>query len=193
MALDIEFNSQHFIAESVNILLQTIGELPITSLEDIDNVLEAQIAKSNIIEAKRIILSMGWNVNTDTSMSFTPDANGYIAIPTNVLDIKSDSNITMRNWALYDKSTQSRIFTEPVSCDVIWNQDFDTLPHALRYYITIYAARMFQARQISDSNMYRFTQEDEQKALVAAKHSNGYVSEFNILNSSYASNNFTVL
>lgn len=192
MALDIEFNSQHFIAGAVNILLQSIGELPIETLEDIDNVLEAKIAKDVLIESKNTILSMGWNINTDSDYTLYPDSNGKIIIPPHVLDIKSGSTITVRDWMLYDKDNKTRIFTSPVSCDIIWNQEFNSLPHAIRYYITIFASRVFQARQISDQFMYKFTQEDENRALIAAKHSNGFTSEFNILNSSYAGN-FTVL
>ena len=192
MALDIEFNSQHFIAASVNILLQTIGELPIETLEDIDNVLEAKIAQDVILEAKMLILAKGWDVNTDTNYVFSPDTDGYINVPVNVLDIRSGTDIVMREWKLYDKSTRSRKFDAPVECDVKWNLDFNTLPHSLRYYITIYAARVFQARQISDTNMYRFTQEDEQKALIAVKQSNGFTGQYNMLSGSHASN-FSVL
>lgn len=193
MAIEEQYDSQHFLVESINILLETIGELPISTLEDINNVLEAELAEKAIIEAKKNILSRGWDVNTDTDFNFNPDSSGYINIPPHVLDINvSGENIIMRDWKLYDKDNQTRIFDAPVSCEVVWNLDFNTLPHPLRYYITMVAARRFQARYISDVNMYKFTQADEQSAMVLAKKSNGFTKEYNILSGSYGSN-FTVL
>ncbi len=192
MAIEEQYDSLHFLADSINILLQTIGELPITSLEDVDNILEAQIAQKVIFEAKQTILSEGWEVNTDVNYPFLPDTNGFIPVPPHCLEIKSGKNIILRDWQLYNKTTHSRIFDAPVSCSVTWNLGFETLPHALRYYITIYAARIFQARMISDKAMYNFTKEDESTALVRAKNSNGYLGEFNMLDSDHA-NTFNIL
>lgn len=193
MAIDAEYDSQHFLVESINILLETIGELPIETLEDIDSILEAQQAEKALIEAKKFVLSKGWDVNTDTDFEFQPDTEGYINIPPHVLDINvSGSNIIMRDWKLYDKDNKTRIFDEPVACEVVWNLEFDTLPHPLRYYITVMASRRFQARYISDENLYKFTREDESMALIQAKKSNGFTAEYNIFNGIHASN-FNIL
>lgn len=194
MAIEEQYDSQHFLVDSINILLETIGEEPISTLDDVDNVLEAQLAMKAIIEAKRNILSKGWDINTDSGYSFNPDNEGYINIPPHVLDLNVvGSNIIIRDWKLYDKDNKTRVFTEPVSCEVIWNLDFDTLTHPLRYYITIVAARRFQARLISDQSLYAFTKEDENDALISAKQSNGFTGEFNLLDSNYGTNNFNVL
>ena len=187
MAIEEQYDSQHFLVDSINILLETIGELPISTLEDIDSVLEADLASEAIIEAKRFILSDGWDINTDDDYEFVPDTEGYINIPPHVLDINVlGQNIVIRDWKLYDKDNQTRVFEEPVACQVVWNLDFETLPHPMRYYITVMAARRFQARFISDTNMYRFTQEDEKMAMIQAKKSDGFTKEYNMLNSGYA-------
>lgn len=193
MSIEQQYDSQHFLVESINILLETIGEYPIETLADINSVLEAKLAESSIIESKKFILSKGWDVNTDSNYSFQPDENGYINIPPHVLDINVEGqNIIMRDWKLYDKDNKTRKFDSPVSCSVVWNLDFNTLPHPLRYYITVSAARKFQARYISDENIYRFTQEDEQLALIQAKKSNGFTAEYNIFNTGHASD-FNIL
>ena len=70
-----EFDSQKFMLNSVNILLQTIGELPIEDEADIDAILEARIARDVIIEAKQNVLSEGWDLNTDTDYPLYPDEN----------------------------------------------------------------------------------------------------------------------
>lgn len=181
MAITTEFDSTHFIVDAVNILLQTINQLPIETLEDIDNILEAQVAQSVLIEAKKAILAEGWDVNKDTDYKFYPTTDGNITIPPDVLDIKSGSTIIVRDWMLYDKENQTRQFDDVVLCDVIWNLDFNTLPHPLRYYITLVAAKMFQARMITDEKMYSFTEDDIATAKISAKRSNGFTSEFNML------------
>lgn len=181
MAITSEFDSTHFIADAVNILLQTIGEPPIETLEDLDNILEAQIAKSVIIEAKKKILSEGWDVNTDTDYPFQPTTDGHITIPPDILDIRSGTDVIVRDWMLYNKAEKTRVFTETQLCDVKWNLDFNTLPHPLRYYITLTAAKQFQARMISDSSMYSFTEDDIAEARINAKRSNGFTSQFNML------------
>lgn len=191
MAIENQYDSQHFLVKSINILLETIGELPISTLDDVANILEAQVAESVIIESKMTVLGYGWDVNTDTNYEFIPDLTGAIVVPPHALDIRSGENIVLRDWKLYDKSRHSRVFDAPVSCTVIWNLDFDTLPHPLRYYITTKAARIFQARVISDNSIYGFTQEDEQNALIAAKKSDGFTGQYNMLTGDYA-NNFSV-
>lgn len=181
MAISPEFDSTHFIAGAVNILLQTINEPPIETLADIDNILEAQIAKSVILETKTSILSKGWDINTDTAYPFQPTTDGIITIPPDVLDIRSGTNIVLRDWMLYDKANFTRKFTKTQYCDVVWNFDFNTLPHPLRYYITVLASRKFQARMITDTTMYSFTDDDVSEALMIAKQSNGFTSQFNML------------
>jgi hypothetical protein len=181
-----EYNSQLFLLSSVNIILESIGELPLENEEDVDAILEARIARSSLIEAKLEVLSMGWDINTDDGYTFYPDTNGFISIPTTVLDIRSGDNIVVRDWQLYDKANFTRKFTEPVQCDVKWNLDFNSLPHPIRYYITIKAARRMQGRNIGDSNAYSFTQQDEQSALIAARNSEGYTGQYNVLSGDFS-------
>lgn len=182
-----EFNSQKFILNSVNILLQSIGELPIESVEDIDAIIEARIARDAIIESKMFVLSSGWNINTDSDYELHTDENGYINVPVNALDVRIDGNpnIIVRDGLLYDKSTKTRKFTDSVSARIIWNLDFNTLPHPFRHYITVLASRIFQGRLMSDKTVYSFSQEDEQKALLLLRRSEGFTGQYNMLNSTF--------
>jgi len=194
MAITEEFDSQKLLVDSVNILLGVINELPITSLEDIENILEAQIAVDVILESKKTILGYGWKVNTDTAYPLQPDADGFINVPPHVLDLAvSGSNIIVRDWKLYDKDTFSQTFDAAVECDIVWNLEFNTLPQPIRYYITINAARIFQYRMITDVNMHKFTDKDETMALLAAKRSEGRTGQFNMLSSGSYGSNFNVL
>ena len=188
-----EFDSQKFMLNSVNILLQTIGELPIEDEADIDAILEARIARDVIIEAKQNVLSEGWDLNTDTDYPLYPDENNYIVVPTNILDLSiPDTAIVVRDWQLFNKETSSRKFTTSVSATIRWNLDFNSLPYVFRNYITIMASRLFQGRLIGDKQAYAFTQNDEQQALLRVKQSEGFTGQYNMLSSDYGTS-FNVL
>jgi len=180
-----ENDSSKLLLSAINTLLQTINELPIETTEDLANITIAQVAEMTINEVKREVLSQGWHFNSDFKYPFPPDINGVIAIPSNVLDIVASNgkNIIMRDWKLYDKVGFTNSFTDAVSCDVIWNMDFNALTHPIRHYITIKSARVFQARTIGDQTAYAYTVKDEEDAYLAAKFSEGRTGRYNMLES----------
>ena len=188
--LDQQYDSTKFFLYAVNILLQLINELPVNNDVELADILEAQLASSVLIEAKKEVLSEGWDFNTDNDYEFPIDNQGYIPIPTNVLDI-SDNNgrYIMRDWRLYDKQNKTAIFTNPQKLKVIWDLDFNSLTHPLRNFITIRAAVKFQARTIMDTSMYKYSQQDEQEAYLVARRSDGFTGNYNMLTSAFGSTN----
>jgi hypothetical protein len=180
-----ENDSSKLLLSAINTLLQTINELPIESTDDLANATTAQLAEMTINEVKREVLSQGWHFNTDKSYPFPPDVSGSINIPANVLDIVASGgkNYIMRDWRLYDKDNFSNKFDDAVDCDVVWNMDFNALTHPIRHYITIKAARVFQARTIGDQVAYAYTVKDEEDAYLSAKFSEGRTGRYNILES----------
>lgn len=191
--LNQEYDSSKFFLTSVNIMLQMINELPINDDVELAEILEANVASSVLIETKKEVLAEGWDFNSDKDYEFPQDANGYISIPANVLDISStDGSIIMRNWQLYDTSKQTSIFDEPQKMDVIWDLDFNTLSHPLRNFITIRAARKFQARTVMDRSVYSYSKEDEEDAYIIARRSEGNTGRYNLLTSTYAQDNLVM-
>lgn len=187
--LEFETDSQKYLLHAVNILLQTINEPPLENEEDVDNVLEAQIAFDVIKEAKEEVLGENWYFNRDDGYLMTPDTDGVISIPFNILDLSSDdSDLIVRDWKLYSKSNQTFTFDEPQEVNIIWNIPFNDLIHPIRHYVTVVAARKFQARQVGDGNAYSFTKEDEQKARLIARKSNDRMKKNNIYDSAYGQN-----
>ncbi len=184
LELQVEYDSTKFHLTAINILLQHINQLPIDNEEELNDVLEAQTAASVLLETKVEVLSDEWDFNRDENYSFPPDTSGYIALPANILDIYDpQGNIIMRDWRLYDKTSQSAKFTEAQTMNVVWNVDFNSLTHPLRNYITIRAARKFQARQVMDTNLYSYTKEDEEAALMIARRSEARTGNYNMLTS----------
>lgn len=180
-----EHDSSKLLLASINILLQTTNELPIENTDDLTKSTTAQLAEMTINEIKKEVLSEGWHFNTDSNYSFPPNTLGAIAIPYNVLDIVASNgkNYIMRDWKLYDKDNFSFVFDEAVECDVVWDMDFNSLTHPIRRYITIKAARVFQARIIGDQAAYAYTTADEEDALQTARRSEGRTGRYNMLES----------
>jgi len=191
--LDPQYDSSKFFLASVNVMLQMINELPVADDVELAEILEAQLAASVLIETKKEVLSEGWDINSDKNYEFPQDVDGFIAIPANVLDISStDGSIIMRNWNLYSKADQTAIFDEPQAMDVIWDLDFNTLSHPIRNFITIRAARKFQARTVMDTNVYGYTQQDEEEAHGIARRSEGFTGRYNMLTSAYGQDNLVM-
>lgn len=186
-----EFDSEKNLLNAVNILLQTINELPIESEDDYNFVLEARMARDTIIEVKRSVLAEKWDFNSDTNYVLPLDSDGMIPVPANMLDITADNgDVISRNWRLYSKSRQSHIFTEEVSADIVWDMDFNSLTHPLRHYITIRAARIFANRTIGDEKSNAYTAVDEEDARLSARRSESRTGRYNMLTTgTYGLNN----
>jgi len=183
-------NQETLLLEAVNILLETINELPMENESEYAGYLEATQARAKVIEVTRAVLSEKWDFNTDKNYIFPIDSNGMIAVPTNVLNIVGNrGDVIMRNWKLYSRRNQSHIFEEEVPCDVVWLMDFNNISHPLRHYITIRAARIFAARTLGDKEMIAFNEVDEEDARLAARRSESFTGQFNMLNSKFGMNN----
>lgn len=191
--LDQQQDSSKFFLYAVNVLLQAINERPINDDVELAEILEAQLASSVLIETKKEVLSSGWDFNTDNGYVLPVNADGHIIVPANILDISSsDGDIIMRDWRLYSKSGQTAKFDEPQSMDIIWDLDFNSLTHPIRNYVTVRAARKFQARQVMDTDVYTYTQQDEEDAYLIARRSEGFTGRYNMLTSTYGQDNFVI-
>jgi hypothetical protein len=153
--------------EGVNITLQTIGELTLTTASNIVDVYEAQTALDILTETRRTILTEGFNCNTDIDWELTADASGYIAIPPSMLRVESQTeDYMMKDNKLYDKKNHTFIFVASSihKVDVVWDLDFDDIPHTVAYYIAIKASRLAYQRLIGSTDIIRVLMDDEQKA-----------------------------
>lgn len=186
-----EFDSSKLLLGAINVLLQTVNELPIESDTDLLNSTTGQLAETTINEVKKVVLSEGWDINTDYGFPMPPDVGGIIAVPANVLDIivSNGNDIIMRDWKLYDRKNFTFIFSEPVNCDIVWNMDFNSLTHPIRHYITIRSALVFQSRLIGDQASFTYTSKDMEDAYNNAKYSDGRTGKYNMLTSVYGSSN----
>lgn len=173
--------------EAVNIMLATIGEAPINSLE-VSGLVYANVAISILAETSRAVQTRGWNFNTEDNYPFVPDVNGNITLPSNLLRITIDEEndtsgvtaIAQRGTSLYNKEDHTYVFEDTVKCHVMWYLEWTSLPQAARYYITIRAARKFQERMLGSSELNSFSDDDEYNAKVALEEAEADTGDYSI-------------
>ena len=155
--------------EGVNITLQTIGEMTVTTASNIADVYEAKTALEVLAETRRTVLTEGLSCNTDDEWEITADSSGYIAIPSNMLRLESSDAsqyYIMKDNKMYNKTKHTFIFdaSSTHKVDVVWDLDFDDLPHTIAYYIAVRAARLSYQRLIGATDIVRILMDDEEKA-----------------------------
>lgn len=178
--------------EGVNIALQTIGEMTLTTATNISDVYEASTALEILTETRKTILTEGYNCNTDYDWDLTADANGYVALASSILRLESSdgsNKYIMKDNKLYDKDDKTFQF-DPNSThkvDVVWDLDFDDIPYTIAYYIAIKAARITYQRLIGSTDVIRVLMDDEQKAYEKALEHDVDTNNYNIFDSTHAS------
>lgn len=178
--------------EAINILLSTIGESPVNSLESVAGVVDAAVARSVLKEVSIQTQEPGWQFNTEEGFKLIPDlANGEINVPGNCIQCiasgqSANINIAVRGTRLYNRTTHTYTFTSPVVVNMVLLLDFDELPQSVRHYVVVRSARVFQARQLGSPLLDSFTERDEQLALVAVNRLEAQTGGHNMLTGSSA-------
>jgi hypothetical protein len=172
--------------EAVNVMLGTIGESPIATLNSTGSAYVA-IAKAVLDEVSRDIQAEGWHFNTQNKVALARDVGGKIPVPSNALKVDvslyhSDKDITERNGYLYDLINHTDVFTDTLYCDIVFGLDFEELPQVARRYISLRAARIFSARVLGDEDIYRTASAEESEAKAAFESAESFNSDMTMLN-----------
>jgi len=173
--------------EAINLALQVIGEQIIENDVSIEGIYEAEQADLLIENVKEELLSEGWTFNTDEAWSLAPDVEGYITIPADVIRVDTASNYIRKDGKLYDKDNQTYKFTSAVSCDIVWNLEFDVLPPIMQQYITLKASRILHQRLVGDADVLSILVQDERDALVRVKMHEEDIGDYNIFDNTTVS------
>lgn len=156
--------------QAINTMLSAVGEPPVNSLSSqrADSLIALQVLE----EISREIQAYGWHFNIENNVTLTPDATGNIYLPDNVARVDTDPllyvnlDIIMRGNRLYDKVTNSYVFTGALIVTQVVMLDFEELPEPARRYIMIRAARVFMDRMVGSEKHHAFNLQDEMMAQV---------------------------
>jgi hypothetical protein len=177
--------------DAVNIMLATIGESPINTLDTIAGVVDAVTARSILSEVSVQVQEEGWHFNTDYDFDLNPASDGFIYVPSNAIEVDTsayskDYDVAIRGTRLYDRTNKTYTFTKPIKADLTTLIEFNELPQAARHYITVRSARIFQNRVVGSQILQAFTAQDEASALRAMRRYEARTADYNILTSNYS-------
>lgn len=179
--------------DAVNIMLGTIGESPINSLEAATGVVDAVTARSILSEVSVQVQEEGWHFNTDYEFVLTPSMDtNEIYVPANCIEIdasayeRADVDVAIRGTRLYDRKNKTFAFQQSIKADLTILLEFNELPQAARHYITIRSARVFQQRVVGSQTLGAFTDADEARALRQMKRYEAKTADYNILTGNYS-------
>ena len=110
--------------EAVNVLLTTIGEAPVNTLDG-NQVTDVSIAKQVLNEVSREVQGQGWHFNTEDGVKLKPDNNSQLVVPNDVARIAADDyNVVIRENRWFDLDKRRFTFTSPITVPLVYYQDF---------------------------------------------------------------------
>lgn len=179
--------------DAVNIMLGTIGESPINSLDAATGVVDAVTARAILSEVSVQVQEEGWHFNTEYEFILTPSLDSKeIYVPANAIEVdasaydRNDIDVAIRGNRLYDRKNKTFQFLQDIKADLTILLEFNELPQAARHYITVRAARVFQQRVIGSDTLGSFTEKDEARALRSMRRYESKTADYNILTGNYS-------
>lgn len=173
--------------ESVNLMLTTIGESPVSTL-NVTGDLNVSVARQMLYDVSREVQTHGWYFNTESNYPLVRDVDSYITVPTNTLSVDlalelSYLDVVLRGTRLYDKENHTYVFDKDVEVDLVLFLEWDLMPQAARQYITIVAARRFQRRLLGDDFTDSVTAEEELRAKAQLDDADAWERDYNMKDS----------
>lgn len=175
------------VLEAVNQIIATIGEPPVSSVED-NGVIDAVMALQALSSVNREVQLKGWHFNTEENYPLAPSyPEGELKTPKNTLRVNPSGDfahldLVARGNRLYDRKRHTFEFTHSITVNLVVLLPFEELPEAARTYLTIKAGRRFQEGQIGSELLSKFSEKDELWAKVALEEAEGDTADLNILN-----------
>ena len=149
--------------DAVNLMLRAIGEAQVVTLDELDNLTDAGVARGVLLSKTRLFQLEGWHFNTDVEYPLQPNGNNEIVVPANVgtidlSDIEAGRyDAVWRNGKLWDRKEKSfTVFTREVKCDITWTFPFEELPPYAREYIAVLAAMEHVEDELGSEKIDRF-------------------------------------
>lgn len=174
--------------EAINIMLSCIGHSAINTLEGVKSAFITTAENILDSETKRVQLQ-SYDFNTEDDFPLTPDIDGFIKIPDNVVSIIYPQDYLnryiIRNNKLYDKVKHTFIIKNQLKVSIVFALSFEELPEVVRYYITILSAYKFTKRELGSQAVCVYTQEDVAEAKQAFLESELDLGNYSLISEFY--------
>jgi len=198
--------------EAVNGILRMLGRKPVNSLLAADLTADAAFALQELRQVNRQVQNQGWFFNSERSVKLTKDGSNRVPLTADVVRVDNAEragprmfgvDIIMRGrddglMYLYDKNADSQNLDpfdfsrlSEVRVDLVRLFDFEKTPDSFRHYVQVRAGRNVQARIVGDPALYRFSLDDEARALQVLQKEELDSSDANALGRSFSMNEST--
>jgi hypothetical protein len=162
------------LLEAVNVMLQTIGELPINTLDE-QQIPEASMAERTLLQTHREGQIKGWSWNREIDRTFPVDSQQGVRLPENVLRFapnlyEGGGRWEMRGRRIFDSETKSYALPAnitSITASVVVGLSWDDSPEAYNRWATMSAARIFAARTMAADSTINYAAAEERAALEA--------------------------
>lgn len=159
-----------------------IGQAPITRIFNDENGElvyvnpEVAIIHSLLMEVNVDVQNEGWVWNRENYYPLTPESDGCIYIPNNILrmdrwdnDNVKLTNVVQRDGKLYDKLNRTYQFDQDTSIyyNIVWKWDYENLPSVFKRYITLRASGRAATQMITNPQLVQLLATQEQQARAA--------------------------
>lgn len=177
--------------DAVNIVLNSIGETPVSSLTS--GLPDAEAAESKLDGTIKEVLAKGWHQNLERAIVMNRNKDGEIVVPRQYLRVDTvgrdeSVNVVIRKQngkrKLFDLSGYTFKFERDLSVDAIIEIEFDSLIFELQNYIAYRAARKFQESAMGSAALDGFAVRQEQEAYAALLDAEAEGEDNNILRNS---------
>jgi Autographiviridae tail tubular protein Gp11 len=174
--------------EAVNEMLAAVGEAPISNIVG-DFPANIQMAIDKLRATSRKVQAKGWHFNTEEDVLIARDAiTNKVPLGQNVLDCDlttpiANVDVVQRGAFLYNKHTQSFVFSFNPKLTIKYYLTWDELPEHARDYIKVKAARIYQDQSVGSGDHHTFTQQDEIEAYTLMNSSDSENEDANIFDS----------
>lgn len=155
--------------DAINDILAAVGEAPVNSLEDSQNV-DVENAIRVLEKVNRQVQSKGWSFNHVNETKLNRDlTTRHIKWQDDILYIvgTDGTKYVQRGDYVYDFDNQTDLFDSDIEVELIRLVDFDYMPNVARDYIVAKAARIFQSQTLDDDSIGQNLLQQEQEAWAA--------------------------
>lgn len=176
---------------AVNIILNAIGESPVSSLTS--GLPDAEEAEAKLDSTALEVLAKGWHQNMERGLSLTRRNDGQIIVPdyylrVDTVGVDEQINITIREQngrrKLFDIMNHTFKFDKDLLCNVIVSIEFEALTFEMQNYIALRAARKFQESVMGSVQLDSFALRQEQESYAALLDAEAENEDNNILRES---------
>ena len=174
--------------EAINLMLSCIGHASVNSLEGTKSAFITTAEGILDSETKRLQLQ-SYDFNTEYNYPLTPDVDGLIKIPENVVRISYPqeylNRYTIRKGKLYDKLNHTFKIKHQIRAEVTFALKFEELPEVVQYYLAILSAYKFTKRELGSQAVCIYTQEDVNEARQAFLESELDMGNYSLISEFY--------